>query len=92
MFTAKSSEQKSETPQAAVEAEASRPSVWVASELDAAAASPVHAMQASLAGQLDQLPARRRFDPTWLFVMAFNATCWWGLVMLAVAMLHGWNR
>jgi hypothetical protein len=90
MLTAQSPEQKSETPQAAEQAQAPHSSVWAASELDAPAASPVHAMQASLSRRLDGAP--RGFDPTWLIVMAFNATCWWGLISLALVMVHVLGR
>jgi hypothetical protein len=67
-----------------------RVSLRTASDLDAASASPVHALQARLAVELDSSRARPGFDPVKPLIVAVNIACWWGLISLGVLLVHHW--
>jgi hypothetical protein len=60
-----------------------------ASEQDAAAASPVHTLQARLAVELDS-PRPRGFDPIKPLIVAVNIACWWGLISLGALIVRHW--
>jgi hypothetical protein len=64
--------------------------VRAASGRDAAAASPVHAMQARLARELDSFRPRPGFDPVRPLIVAVNIACWWGLISLGAVVVHHW--
>jgi hypothetical protein len=57
---------------------------------DAASASPVHALQARLAVELDSSRPRPGFDPVRPLIVAVNIACWWGLISLGVLLVHHW--
>jgi hypothetical protein len=66
----------------------------VASDLDMATTSPVHALHAQLAEALDP-PPPLRFDPRriGLGVLAalYTAGAWWGLVSVGSVLVHHWT-
>ena len=63
--------------------------VRAASDMDLAAASPVHALQSRLAREIDARP-RSRFSLVRPLIIAANMACWWGLISLGVFVAHHW--
>lgn len=61
-----------------------------ATDDDATAGSPVHALQARLADEIAPPRQRRDFDPAWLLIAAGNAACWWGLISLGALLARHW--
>ena len=62
----------------------------LASELDDPVHSPVTAMQARLARELQRPKSQLKIDLTWPVALLFSLTCWWGLVSLGFAVVHGY--
>jgi hypothetical protein len=63
----------------------------LASELDSPVHSPVTAMQARLARELRRSKRRSvKLDLTWPVALLFSLTCWWGLISLGLAVVHGY--
>ena len=67
-----------------------RAPVRTASDRDAAAASPVHDLQARLAVELASSRPRLGFDPVRLLIVAVNIACWWGLISLGMLIFRHW--
>ena len=61
-----------------------------ASDQDAAAASPVHDLQARLALELDAPRHRLGFDPVRPLIVVVNIACWWGLISLGMLLYRHW--
>jgi hypothetical protein len=73
-----------------VPADEPRAPLRTASDEDSAAASPVHALQARLADELDPSRPQPGFDPMKLAILAVNIACWWGLISLGMLVARHW--
>jgi hypothetical protein len=62
----------------------------LASELDDPVTSPVTAMQARLARELRRPKQNIKLDLTWPVAIMFSLACWWGVVSLGAAIVHGY--